>query len=286
MFDGMSIYVCTDMLPFFSLEILPNLTNTFYLVSGDSDAIVPNGGIDIWHNFRLLEESVCLEIANHPKLIKWFVKNCIFTNDKTKIDEFHYYSELTNNKVFQLPIGLDYHTISNDPSKFWKGSNEGHSVKFQETILKNIIKESIPFYERKNKIFVQMSIGDETCKRRQALQQIPSDLLEIYPGYANRTTVWNEIVKYSFMISPYGGGPDCHRHWEILCLGSIPIIKSFGSNEMFKDLPVLIVNEWSDINEQLLEETIIKFKNTQFNYNKLSLRYWVDQFSSPPGLFL
>jgi hypothetical protein len=283
MFDGMSIYVCTDALPYFFYEILPKINNTFYLVSGDSDATVPNGGIDIYRNPRALEENICLEILNHPKLIQWFSQNCIFTNENVNTTTEKVYNVLTNSKICQLPIGLDYHTISNDPDKFWRDKNEGYSVKYQEHILKKIRQTMKPFYERTHKIFVNMSIGDETCVRRKAINQIPSELLVINADKMSRTRVWNEITNYTFALSPYGSGPDCHRHWEILCLGCIPIIRSFGSNQMFEDLPVLIVNEWSDINEQLLEDTLNKFKKTNFNYNKLSLQYWVDKFSSPPS---
>jgi hypothetical protein len=99
-----------------------------------------------------------------------------------------------------------------------------------------------------------------------------------------RTKIWKEMVNYSFAFSPWGNGPDCHRHWEILCLGCIPIIKSFGDNKMFEDLPVLIVKEYSDVTQQLLDETMALFKDTNFNYNKLLLRYWVDKFSNPPSL--
>lgn len=75
-------------------------------------------------------------------------------------------------------------------------------------------------------------------------------------------------------MSPYGKGMDCHRTWEALILGSIPILKSKEFVNMFKDLPVLFVNDWSDINQQLLDDTIEKFKNLTFNYDKLTLKYW------------
>jgi hypothetical protein len=67
---------------------------------------------------------------------------------------------------------------------------------------------------------------------------------------------------------------DCHRTWEALILGSIPILKSKEFANMFKDLPVLFVDDWSDINQQLLDDTIEKFKNMTFNYDKLTLEYW------------
>ena len=67
MFDGMSIYVCTEVLPYFLNEVLPKINNTFYLVSGDSDAKVPNGLIDIYHNPKVLEEeSKDVNMEQHP----------------------------------------------------------------------------------------------------------------------------------------------------------------------------------------------------------------------------
>jgi len=263
MYNGMSIYICNDVIPFFLNNILPKINHHFYLISGDSDATVPNGFIYLFNNPIKLEETICLEILNNQKLIKWYSQNCI----------------LIHPKIHQLPIGLDYHTISNDPSKFWRDNDEGSSPKIQEMILKNIIQNMSPFYQRKNKIFVQMTIGNEECHRRKALNQIPEELLEINSNKMPRTKVWKEIINYSFAFSPYGNGPDCHRHWELLSLGCIPIIKSFGSNSMFEDLPVLIVNEWSDINRKLLDDTLEKFKYTNFNYDKLLLKYWVDKFS-------
>jgi hypothetical protein len=281
MFDYMSIYVCNDMLPFFLYEILPRINHIFYLVSGDSDATVPNGMIDIYHNPTKLDDGVCTQIMNHPKLIKWFAQNCIYTADENCAQTSEkMYKDLTNIKITQLPIGLDYHTISNDPGKFWRDESEGNTPKYQEMILKNIRLDMKPFYERIPKIFVHASMNSG---RQKALEGIPNELIELNLNRMCRTKVWKEMVNYTFAFSPYGAGPDCHRHWELLCLGCIPIIKSFGSDKMFEDLPVLIVNEWSDINEQLLEDTIAKFKNTKFNYNKLSLKYWVDSFSNPPS---
>ena len=47
---------------------------------------------------------------------------------------------------------------------------------------------------------------------------------------------------------------------------------------MYEDLPVLIINEWNEVNEELLNATIERFKTTTFNYDKLLLKYWVDKF--------
>jgi hypothetical protein len=49
---------------------------------------------------------------------------------------------------------------------------------------------------------------------------------------------------------------------------------------MFEDLPVLNVNEWSDITDELLENTIKDFNKKVFNYDKLELNYWKSLINS------
>ena len=41
-----------------------------------------------------------------------------------------------------------------------------------------------------------------------------------------------------------------------------------------------MVNKWSDINKELLETTIKKFKTKKFNYDKLNRFYWGTLFNS------
>ena len=83
-----------------------------------------------------------------------------------------------------------------------------------------------------------------------------------------------KCVDYAFVISPHGGGYDCHRTWEALILGCIPIVKTSKIDILYKDLPVLIVNNWIDINETLLAETVYNFSKITFKTEKLLLNYW------------
>ena len=89
----------------------------------------------------------------------------------------------------------------------------------------------------------------------------------------------SKIVKKSkFVLSPPGNGIDCHRTWEALCLGAIPIVRAKQFKSLFADLPVLNVDEWSDVTPELLQNTLREFKQRNFNYEKLTLKYWTDQF--------
>ena len=81
------------------------------------------------------------------------------------------------------------------------------------------------------------------------------------------------------MLSPPGAGVDCHRTWELLYLGCIPIVEHSSISELYEDLPILVVDNWDDISKELLEKqyTVIKEKVSrgEYNMNKLSAQYWV-----------
>ena len=60
------------------------------------------------------------------------------------------------------------------------------------------------------------------------------------------TTLWGEYyTRYEFVLSPPGVGIDCHRTWEILFFGGIPIVESSSLDSLFDDLPVVIVKDTS-----------------------------------------
>ena len=84
-----------------------------------------------------------------------------------------------------------------------------------------------------------------------------------------------DLAKHKFCISPNGNGIDCHRTWECLYLGVIPIVVKSKPMNYFTDLPILFVNDYDNITENYLLEVYEKnFKNKKFNMKKLKIEYW------------
>jgi hypothetical protein len=82
------------------------------------------------------------------------------------------------------------------------------------------------------------------------------------------------------VVSPPGEGLDCHRTWEALCLGCIPILISTPLDDMFEGLPVLIVKSWSDVTRELLDRTVSEYSKKEWCLDKLYLNYWLEQISN------
>jgi len=240
------IYVCGSAIPHFNL-ISSFIKFPFILVSGDCDDS-PNELI----NFNTF--------INNPLLLHWFSQNITIKHPKVTI----------------IPIGLDYHTMKK--SSTWGSITTPND---QEYLLKSI--KRTPIYDRKIKCYANFHFQMNTkygYDRKDALNKISEKLIYYETNHVTRLKTWLNQVEYAFVISPHGGGYDCHRLWEALILGCIPIVKTSPIDSLYDDLPVLIVNEWSDITISLLENTINNFKEKVFNYDKLTLKYWINKMKN------
>lgn len=89
---------------------------------------------------------------------------------------------------------------------------------------------------------------------------------------------YNDWIQYKFILSPEGAGLDCHRTWEAIMIGIIPIVKTSMIDNIFQDLPVIIVKDWNELSIDFLqskyEEINNNKKNNIYNYDKLYLKYW------------
>ena len=252
-----SIYICSSAILHFISNMLPLIDFSFILVSGDCDETVPQ---------EILNNNDFLKLVNDPRLIHWFCQNMTLEHDK----------------ITRMPIGLDYHTLTVRP--LW---GPLMSCEHQEKMLLMIKDKSLPFWNRNIKCYANFHFTMNTklgYDRKDAVSKINNDLIYYEEKPVSRLITWNKQKDYSFVICPHGGGLDCHRNWEALCLGCIPIVKTSSIDNLYKDLPVLIVNDWEVITNKLLNDTIAtfktKFENNEFNNEKLTLYYWRNLINS------
>ncbi len=67
------------------------------------------------------------------------------------------------------------------------------------------------------------------------------------------TQYFETLPSYKFIVSPEGNGIDCHRHYEALIAGCIPIIEyNTQTEEKYKNCPILYTKDYSEINEEFL----------------------------------
>jgi hypothetical protein len=263
------VWVKSSWLSQFYREVLPNVKVSFVLVINDGDESFPSN--------NCMEFDV-EDLINDPRLIHVFAQNCDYLG--------------SNQKITPIPIGMDFHTIA------YKGNAWGESSKSaqqQETELKLIIQGLLPTHVRKKRAFVDFQHANTMRANFNRYLQFGEDRADIFNQLLKtnlidfslapmrRSNLWKKKGEYSFSISPHGNGLDCHRTWEDLVLGCIVIVKTSPLDQLYEGLPVAIVKDWSDINEENMTLWLSKYGDAFTNPHyriKLSNAYWIHKIQS------
>ena len=251
--NGSTVYICGNAIRDF-VKHSNTIEKKIILVSGDCDETIPDD---------IFTDSEFKEFIESDKIIHWFSQNCVGKHPK----------------LSGIPIGLDYHTMSNRNHEW----GDRLSPFIQEKELYDIKNSSKPFYQRNIKCYSNFHFLMTTrysYDRLDAINTIHNELVYYEQTKVKRYDSWKKQTEYAFVISPHGNGYDCHRTWEALCLGCIPIVKTSLIDYLYDDLPVLIVKEWSDVTYDLLDETVKLFQTKTFKYEKLTLTYWMNLINS------
>lgn len=90
----------------------------------------------------------------------------------------------------------------------------------------------------------------------------------------------DNIYNHKFILSPRGNGIDTHRKWESLYLNTIPIEKRNINNSFYEDLPICLVDDWNEINEDFLNKEYERIITQSWNLDKLKMEYWIKKIKS------
>ena len=221
--EGDLVWMRMIALPQFIAEAMPRIRARFALVTGDEDWAIPSG---FPGSAQLLAD---------PRVLCWFTQN--------------YDGSDPNPKLMRLPIGLDFHTISN--RRKW-----GHwpaTPAAQEAELEALCRAAPANSERQLRVHADFHFnkhkaqvwGDDRTAVQRALSGNPA--VQFQTRKVSRQELWREKTRYAFVVSPHGNGLDCHRTWESLVLGNIVIVKRSSLDPLYEGLPVVIVDDWREI---------------------------------------
>ena len=125
-----------------------------------------------------------------------------------------------------------------------------------------------------------ISHNDQSHPERIGIKDLFRDKTwaEVHEQRVPFSTFLYNLSQSKFMICPRGNAIDCHRNWEVLYMRRVPIMKRHPYLEtLYKDYPILFVDEYSEVTEKLLIENDNLFQDAQkMNLDKLTLPYFFD----------
>ena len=264
--EGDVVWIRIEDLARFNREILPRTHARFVLVTAESDYRVPS-------DFP----GPAAEIARSGKLLCWFATNY----DGTAHREL----------IRPLPLGMNYrkkhdlHWIDGEQGRRLL-RRERLPVAAQERGWEAVAAAAAPIDKRLPLAFADFWLNNSSQERRygESRADIRAQLAEnrnvaFPPRLVDHPTLLSNYARHAFVISPHGRGLDCYRTWEALFVGCIVIVKRSPLDGLYRDLPVVIVDDWREITAAALQGWMQRFGDT-FDRRPLarflSLQTWVD----------
>lgn len=251
-----SIYICTDSLIYFAENFLNDIQGSFTLVSGDSDKPV---------DIDLLQNPAILKMLEDARLSKWYAQNLLTEHEK----------------IVQIPIGMDYHTLWNFPEWCEWGLKRQSPIAQEHALLK-VFESALPFEKRLFSGYCNWHFHLDRGDRQDCFAKLDKQISFVEKHPLSRISTWQRQAEMMFVTSPQGVGVDCHRTWEALLLGCIPVIKRSSFARIFEDLPVVILNDWSEFNPTTMNDHLNMMIGKKYNYAKLFNKYWSSMINNRP----
>ena len=193
----------------------------------------------ITHNSDFPIESNWFFLLENKNLVSWYSQNVNFEHPK----------------LFSIPIGI--------ANEIWPHGNI--------EILNNVINQNNP---KKNIIYANFDVMTNYDERNYCLNQIKNKGIEL-ESKKNFSEYLKELSESFFCISPNGNGIDCHKTWESLYLKTIPIVTKSININFYKDLPMVIINDWSEFDPYIFSESFYEKIWNNFDINKINLNHFI-----------
>jgi glycosyltransferase involved in cell wall biosynthesis len=140
------------------------------------------------------------------------------------------------------------------------------------------------FHQGAHQQSVLCAINPKTDKRRRPGPPNRTSILNVLQQHhIHNTTIsprayFEKLSDYKFVISPEGNGIDCHRHYEALMAGCIPIIEDRPNiREKYRRCPILFTTDYSEITESYLSEQYKKMSKNTYDFSRLILQTYSEE---------
>eukprot|EP00668_Euglena_longa_P041028 GGOE01053991.1.p1 GENE.GGOE01053991.1~~GGOE01053991.1.p1 ORF type:complete len:476 (+),score=128.94 GGOE01053991.1:263-1690(+) len=186
-----------------------------------------------------------MPLLHSPKLLRWFAKN---------IDHAH-------PKMVPIPIGIEnrFYRNGEHPEDFLDLLSGNHNATASRDVLIN-------FTPRK-----------WNSDRSHALEAMKKN------GFGSRQIkkvghkqFLDQSRHYRFILSPQGNGISCHRTWEALYMGCLPLVSPSNDTDVYAGLPVVVVEDWFKVTKEFVDATWTRLAvQGRFDWDRLWQPWWL-----------
>lgn len=228
-------------------NIVDKIEENFVVITHNGDLSSPDG--DDWHrNDASFYSKHHSHLLSNPKLLRWFASNCNWKD----------YPAAKPQKVVCIPLGIEnrYNVVGKSPKDYFTTMKQRSYVVSTKRLLVSFTADA--FKPARKAALVALTAPWITKK-----------------VFSDRKLWIQTVQDHVFVACPVGHGWDTHRVWEVLLAGTFPVVETTPLDSMYEHLPVLIVQKWSDVNEELLDRSRAEFMaRNDFQKEKMFFAFW------------
>jgi len=267
------IYCWTNVLAFFVENDMPKIRVKFSLILGLSDLVLPY----LSHSDKKYTWAHFNKLITYPYLVSIYAVS----------------TDIEHSKIKPILLGLCRSIpVPNTEYKYmewYQGFYNSIAVKnyfkpFESTNPLELMRSKL---NQNNKlIHIRYTLcNTDNChilrykNFRRKLQKYLSE-----KGFIVQTNLisWQEymkeMVEYKFSLHPHGACASGFRICEAILTGVIPVVFNSYVCEAYSDLPVLIIDNFEQINESFLNQKYREIiSRNDYNFQKLTTKYWISK---------
>jgi len=180
------------------------------------------------------------QFIDDPKIIAWFAKN----------------TSINHPKLHPLPLGF--------MNRHWPAG---------DTPTLEAARFKVGTYKKDKLLYINFDL--KTNKERVDIVKLFDDKSFVHKAERKPFAEYlQDLAESKFVLSPEGTSIDCHRTWESILVGSIPVVVHSTIDSVFEGLPVLIVDSFEQITEEFLNEKYAEMAGKSYKMNRMFADYW------------
>ena len=203
------------------------------------------------HNLGREGGDIYKTVLNHPGLVRWFCTNP---------------PQEDNPKIVPLPIGFE------EPSRL--GGNQ--------KMLQGFFSSRTKRKDKKDKVLLPYHDLSTNPARKKLYDKLRSlSFVDVQEDKLSVEQYLSLLDKYKFIICLEGRGPDVHRNYEAMLVGSIPINKRNVIEKVFDyhSASGIFLDSWDELTEEKYNNLLDK----QYNINNNDIFLTLEKYLSLIG---
>ena len=162
--------------------------------------------------------------------------------------------------ITNISIGMCF------PYVHQRGNNLECQIGIHDKLVLCSVRNSTDSYRR----------GNNKINRKTILQELEKN--GIYNTEICNDKYYKCLPEYKYIISPEGNGIDCHRHYEALLAGCIPIVEYNPIIvRKYGNVPILYTHDYTDVTVENLNYIYEKMLHNKFDFSRLLMSYQTEE---------